>query len=146
MISHNIHSVYVAAASAEVSRARHAMRELEIHGYEVTSNWPDVIESVGVANPPGATAFDRRHWSWTCLQQLERASVLWLLMPEAPTVGAFVELGYAIARAKRIVTSGDTRRSIFTSTGQEFATDGDALAFLLSRKEEIETARQMGAR
>lgn len=123
--------VYIAAASSpdQIERARAMAARCRDLGIEVVSTWTDVIASVGVANPREATTDQRRQWSAQDLWEVARAHALWLLFPPAgqTSFGAGVELGSAYARARLIVSSGDTRRSIFPALGMEYATDEDAL-------------------
>lgn len=132
--------VYVAASSEEIATARAAMRDLEHAGVMVTSTWPDVIASQSEANPRNASREDRRQWSVTDLAQVEEADVLWFMAPSrASGRGAYVELGYAYARGKVVIASGDTTQSIFGAlAAREFALHDHAhLAILLLAKERL---------
>lgn len=134
--------VYVAASSAELSRAKEAMRQLRAAGHQVTQDWVAEIEAVGAANPTGAAKSKRVKWSASCLYGVEQADAIWLLMPETEGFGAAVELGYAIGerrfrmwededgdRKLRIVVSGPSHeRSIFTAMA-DVAYPTDAAAF-----------------
>lgn len=126
--------VYVAASAAEIDRAEAVTARLRGMGIEVTSTWPVMIRERqgGVTNPRGASRVDRRAWSDTDLSELDEADVLLFLAPEpsGPTRGAWVELGYARATRKPIISSGDTLQSIFCAMGLEFATDDEALSYL----------------
>ena len=124
--------VYIGAASTalETARARRCAEQLRAAGVEVVSTWWDVIAATGgVGNPRDATVDQRRQWSAQDLSELSRADALWLLCPPpgVTTRGAWVELGTAYARALLIVSSGDTRQSIFTAMGIEYETDEEAL-------------------
>jgi len=122
--------VYIAAASTaeEIARALHWRTELEEVGIEVVSTWTVVVGQTGAGNPREASTVDRGNWSRQDLSELIRADILWLLAPPAgmQTRGAWVELGYAYAESLLIVSSGDTRQSIFTALGSEYETDEDA--------------------
>ena len=126
--------VYVAGSSLDMDRARRAVERLRAAGIEVTCTWLDVVSSVGAANLTDATAEQRRSWSVVDLAEVARADVLWFLVParHAPTRGAWVELGHAYASGKWIVCSGETtKQSIFTALGAEFASDAEAVGFIL---------------
>ena len=130
-------SIYVAASSGEIDRAKCWMQRLRDAGFTVTSNWPEVIASAGnVANPRDASDTDRLCWSLEDLRQVKAADVVWMLAP-APSGGsgrgAYVELGYAQALGKPLVLSGDTKQSIFCALGVEFAEDIDAFAHIVKR-------------
>lgn len=122
--------VYLAGSAAELERCRHWHSRLIQAGITVVSTWIASVTRVGCSNPRDAAVADRLRWSETCLIEVRRADVLWLLVPSvtAPTRGAWVELGYASAIEKRIVLSGDTRQSIFTALGDEHETDEQAFA------------------
>lgn len=105
--------VYVAGASSEMERAETWMRKLRGVGIIVTSTWPEVIRSVGKANPRDATIAECKEWVMKDLGEIDAADVLWLLLPDLSTIGAWIELGFAHARNKMIVTSG-LHRPIFT--------------------------------
>jgi len=113
-------SVYVAAASGELARAKTFMTALRELGITVTSTWTDVIEQVGAANPMGAPQVDRAAWAQDDLDQVAKAQVLCLLLPPAgeATIGAWVELGFALAlggtAARPILVVGE-ERAIFTA-------------------------------
>lgn len=122
--------VYVAGASTESIRAVAAVEQAKSAGFVVTSTWLDVIAATpGGANPTDASEHQRRAWSATDLGEIERADVLWFLVPGTGTTrGAWVELGFAYAPGKTIVCSGTTTtQSIFCALGEEFVTDREAL-------------------
>lgn len=135
-----VRRVYVGGSSAEIERAEQAIAELERAGVHVTSTWPIVIrDTAGGANPRDASTADRAHWSAVDLEQLRAADLLWFLVPStsAPTRGAWLEMGYALAHRKTIVLSGDTRQSIFCALGHEYATDAEALSLILRVTERV---------
>lgn len=124
--------VYVAGASAEIERADRVIALCEMAGFKVVSTWPALVRQVGHANPRDAAKEDRRRWSINDLEEVAQAHVLWFLAPTKPltTSGAWVELGAAYALGVSIVTSGDTKQSIFSAVGEEFATDEEVIDYL----------------
>ena len=127
-------SVYCAGSSdpACLPRIYWAMVELERAGIRVVSTWPQNVASVGAANPRDASSDQREDWMRECLRQIESADVLWFVVPSPQTTrGAWIELGYAYALGKTIVSSGDTLQSIGCALGHEFGTDAGALGFLV---------------
>lgn len=124
--------VYVAGASAEIERAERAIELCKAAGFVVVSTWPNVVRTVGNANPREASKADRRRWSVADLEEVDRSDVLWQLTPTKPitTSGAWVELGCAYRAGKYIIASGDTKQSIFPALGEEFATDDEVIDYL----------------
>lgn len=86
--------VYIAGASSEIERAVKWRDKLREVGVDVVSTWPDVIKAIGVANPTDASVDEYKQWTWKDLDQVRDADVLWVLLPEANTVGAWIELGF----------------------------------------------------
>ena len=127
-------AVYVAGSSSERSRVHAAMDSVRDAGLELTLDWLAAIDRVGAASPTDPAV--RADAARADLDAIDRADVVWLLAPHpgSTSTGAWTELGYALAKGKRVVVSGDATRSIFVSGAEaEVATDGDALA-LLRRK------------
>ncbi len=120
-------TVYVAASSKELGRAKTVMSMLRNAGHTVTHDWPAIIEARGMANPVDATEDERWDWAIDDLAGVAKADVLWLLVPAENGAGAFVELGYALARKKPVICSGPFLRSIFTAMAVCY--DSDLAAF-----------------
>ena len=130
--------VYIACPSAELERARRAMDAVRASGLEVAHDWVAQIDAIpGDPNrdiPPGPA----RALSLTAFRHLKRAGMLWLLFPEAETIGTWIETGgwlmasMQLAGARFIVSGGDVRRSIFLNGNafRVFETDDDAIAWL----------------
>lgn len=124
-----VSSVYVAASSSEMARAKEWINRLRHAGLRVTSTWPEVIASVGSANPRDAADEDRHGWAFQDLTEIDQADLLWFLVPrEANGRGAYFESGYARARDKVLILSGDTKQSVFAALGFEYEHDVDAFA------------------
>lgn len=93
--------IYLAAASSQWQEARRLIELLAPLGYVQTHDWTLEIEHlVNTGKPPltpeGIVAAD--------LGGVLAADVLVLaLHPDSPTVGAWVELGYALAHGKPVV-------------------------------------------
>lgn len=120
--------VYVAGASAEPDRARWAMDAVRASGAEVAHDWLAAIEAAGSANG-GLAHVVRQRAATECLEAVESSDVLWLLAPETPSAGAWVELGAALGAGIEVIASGPAcGRSIFCSLAvDECPTDADAL-------------------
>lgn len=127
--------VYIAAASTpdQIERVATWANRLTKAGIVVVSTWPATVTAVGAGNPRDASVDQRRQWSAQDLTEVARAEALWMMCPPAggATRGAWVELGCAYTRALLIVSSGDTRQTIFTALGVEYDTDEDAFSGLL---------------
>lgn len=132
-----MYKIYISAASApdQIGRVATWTRRLKEAHVEVVSTWPETVATAGVGNPRGAETRQRRQWSWIDLAEVSSADALWFMVPPADvqTRGAWVELGVAYTHAIRIVSSGDTKQSIFTALGDEYETDEEAFAALVSR-------------
>jgi hypothetical protein len=138
-----IERVYVAASALEIDRAEQAIADLERRDIAVTSTWTINVRNVGASNPREASNYDRARWASTCLDEVRHSDLLWFLVPAmgAPTRGAWVELGYAIARGMTIVLSGDTRQSIFSALGVEMLADIEALELIARIADRAEVER-----
>jgi hypothetical protein len=148
--------VYVAAASSEIERAEKWMARLREAGVEVVSTWPEVIRKVGAANPMEASREERAGWASADLSELSSANVLWLLLPEKPTSGMWIEYGYglcfgAVAKEAReagvegapkfqIVSSG-IERSIFTALAPNYESDEVAFEMIVAQRGTIAAQR-----
>lgn len=130
--------IYVAGSSNELERARRWIRELRATGWTITGDWPEVIAAVGDANPRDASEAERWRWSYDDLEAVNRADVVWLLAPAVGTGrGAYCEVGYALACGKHVISSGDTRQSIFLAQTKEYATDEAAFGALREARERL---------
>lgn len=120
--------VYLAGSALEINRARQWHSRLIQAGVTVVSTWIANVDQVGSSNPRDAATSHRIHWAAADFAEIQRADLLWLLVPslDAPSRGAWAELGYAYASAKRLICSGDTKQSIFCALGHEYETDEQA--------------------
>lgn len=142
-----VFKVYVAGAGAESERARvvAVIAALRASGITVTNTWLESIERVGSSNPRDALAVDRRHWSLTCLDEIDASDALLFLVPDVATRGAWVELGHAHANNKHLVFAGDTKQSIFCALGIEFESDAAAIAYVRDLAD-LAAGRELGER
>ncbi len=96
--------IYIAAPFKEQVLARGVMRQLEAHGYEITSTWLKEDDQLDDAT----ARLD--------LADVARADVLLALNPQgyanSGTGGRHIEFGYALALGKQIVLVGD-RTNLF---------------------------------
>lgn len=126
--------VYVAGASKELDRARVAMDVIRERGMEVTSTWVEKIREAGRANEglSPRVAFEA---ALGCFREVSAADALLILVkPDGASVGAYVEVGIALAQGKPIVVSDvKSDRSVFWAmTDRVFAGDAKAIDYLAS--------------
>lgn len=130
-MARRIDGVYISASSADIKRVEGWTDRLGLAGITVVSTWPAVIAASGAdANPRNATRMERLQWSNQDLAEVMKCDLVWFLMPstDTPTRGAWLEVGYAHAKGKALVFSGDTKQSVFGAIGPEFDEDIDAFA------------------
>jgi len=137
-------TIYLAGASAEVDMCESYMRLLRDAGYTVAHDWPAGIRQAALdgyaANPRNAPEEKRHAWAIDDMVGVKECSTFWMLIPEKPTIGAWVELGGALAwthrdRIERTIVSGDWRVSIFTSLADyRFDSHAEAFAHLTGAK------------
>ena len=129
-------TVYVAGASAEVDMIVGYMAALREGGVHITHDWtPDVIlaRRMCVSERELAGALRMKAASED-FAGVASADILWLVVPEASSVGCWAELGYAHGVGTPIVASGPcVLRTIFTEFALRFTTHDSALAYLLHR-------------
>jgi hypothetical protein len=129
-------AVYVAGSSRELERAEAVIAALRSAGVHVTGDWVGHIRdcrAAGVATDAELSDDEARAVALLDLDALDRACTLLLLAPapEAPSCGAWVELGAAYLAGLRLVISGPhARQSIFTRLGHIYDTDDEAVLAL----------------
>lgn len=112
--------VYVAGSSKEIDRVQVAQQAVVDAGASISFDWTAVVVAnmrAGITDEMLPPAIKRRH-ARADLGGIERADVFWLLLPETPSIGAWVELGSALAAAKGhgrpvVVASGHGPRPLF---------------------------------
>lgn len=86
--------IYVAGASKEAVFVEHCITELRAAGWVITEDWCAALRTQR-APEHELTAAEAEEIAVACLRGVITADVFWLLAPSAPSVGAWVELGYA---------------------------------------------------
>lgn len=138
-------SVYVAGASAEVDRIAGYMRELRLAGLQITHDWTIAVDEQrrrgstdrNLSAPARALA-----GAWD-LEGVTRADVLWLVVPEVPSSGCWVELGAALVSGRMVIVSGDHQRTIFSELAQlRFDVHDEALRWFRTNAEGWEGAAE----
>lgn len=142
--------IYVAGASAELERARAAMARVVEVGHAITHDWTRAMDDAGPEHLLSNEA--KEVHAFIDLEAVNRADVLWFLLPTIPSAGAWFEFGYfaqaiEIERCtlsklfdgrprKRIVISGAAASDhIFVAWAmargaQRYQTDGEAAVAL----------------
>lgn len=137
--------VYVSASSQERQRARCCLDHVrESPELELTHDWLIVMEETEADGAP--TPAHLQNCAQNDLEGVTEADVFWLLLPESPSVGAWVELGWALAirsmhEQVRIITSGPGNQNLFTLLSDvHFETDLEALEFIKTFARDLEPA------
>ena len=92
------------------------MQQLRDLGHEITHDWVEAIRAAGgEANPRDATQAQRRQWSDEDLRGIDRAELVWVMVPERPSFGCGFEMGFAVGTGKDIIMSGDWRATVFSA-------------------------------
>lgn len=127
-------AVYIGGSSSELERHDSVAFNLsKVEGIRITSNWAKHVKNNGGGNPRGMKKSDQFVYAYSDLYEVSQADWLLLLMPAPGIVsaGAFLEMGFALARGINVCVSGIGQdASIFTSMAQmNFDRDEDALDF-----------------
>lgn len=126
--------VYIAASSSEVGRAEHWAAKLEASGrVMVVSNWIPNVKTFG-GNPADSTLDQQYEWAEDCRVGVENSDVIWVLMPQQSSMGAFWEFGFGYAyQLATAVSGGNQKASVFTSLAKyRFDTDEEAFDFIVN--------------
>lgn len=123
-------NLYIAGASAERELIADMIAKCSEVGIRITLDWPSQIEANGgVAN--GMAPEEARTFAQADLDAVDAADAVWLVSGEARTCGAWVEFGYALARSKQTIVSGNLDRCIFTHfAGRVFTSHADAFGYV----------------
>lgn len=132
--------IYIAGSSKETEACAKMMRAVEAQGHMITHDWTEaVMANGGEGNPVGLSNEAAAEYATLDLQAVAQAGVIWLMCPDKPTCGAWVQLGYALAIKEhyprlRILISGNMAQCIFTRLGTHFfKTHEEALEWLGQR-------------
>ena len=113
-------SVYVAGASAEAVNVTTWISRFTNAGIEITHDWTADVFAHALTPQDDLADETRRLYAQQDLEAVVRASIFWLIVPEKPSIGCYVELGAALVTLKPIIyVSGAHRRTIFTSLATE---------------------------
>jgi hypothetical protein len=140
-------NIYLAGASSEMDMCAEYMQTLRDLGHTITEDWVANIKRVGDANPLDATDMYRKKYARTDLEGVRHAFLFWLLVPEKPSNGCWVELGYALAMCQEIphvmvVASGNYKKSIFTALCDfQFPSHDSALQWIRTMSEDTGSKR-----
>lgn len=121
--------VYVAANSKEWKRAEFWVNELEKRGIHTTSTWIEEAKSIQGCNRLVDTHEQRWSAASSCVSGIGEASLVWILMPETSSMGAFWEFGYAKAKDMVVYLSGAQQHTSVFSALADYRFEIDAQAF-----------------
>ena len=140
--------IYIAGASKELDRVKSAYAIARELGFELTYDWVAEVEAHNGVTNEGLDDGERRRLSTKEVYAVVLADVFWLLCPQGVGVGAFVELGVAVAAQRLaydrhiIVASGPTRRTIFGAQADfEVPTDEDGANIVRELRDFVAAAR-----
>jgi hypothetical protein len=127
--------VYLAGASREYERVRKWAAALEASELcTIADRWFDSAH-LWAGNDERVSRLVQTTIAEREQAAVRRARIFWLLWPDQPSAGAFIELGYALshrhysAQHVEVVCSGERAlESIFTATA-DFRSDSDVLAY-----------------
>ena len=129
-----VQSVYVAGASSERhERAKPVMSALSKAGYLITHDWTEGVDLHGANNEHGTLSQeDMEACAWEDYWGVAESDILVLLAPEKPSTGAWVELGIALAKKRKILSAGPCDQCIFAWLPgcAKFATDSDLVEYM----------------
>ena len=107
--------LYLCGGSSELDLVSEHMGLLRAMGHEITHDWTATIRAVGDANPRNARHKKRLGWSAEDLDGIDRADLVWAMLPAKASFGCAFESGFAIGSGKTVIMSGDWRASIFSA-------------------------------
>ena len=109
--------IYLAGASRELDRVLPMVERLERSGLVVLhSRWWDAVQAHGVGNDHALTREQQAGYADADLEGVRDAELVWVLWPEARSVGAALEYGFALASCIHTVVTGPTAHEcIFTA-------------------------------
>lgn len=131
----HIVKLYIAASSNPTERPRvdaaFAVAASMPH-IEIIGDWRPSVDEHG-SNPTDrqvgiAAAFQ-------CHDALQKADLLWLLVPETMSIGAWFELGFATRGQIDIICSGKFDQTIFTTFANACFSDDAAAVALIAKWE-----------
>jgi nucleoside 2-deoxyribosyltransferase len=123
-------SIYVAGSSKERELVAAYQAALRAAGWMLAHDWVAQMNACHIPDVDLPIEAQRR-FAEQDLAGVRRAQVFWLIAPSTPSIGAYVELGYALALqgGPRVVVSG--LPSLFTSLADvRYDTHAEAFAAL----------------
>lgn len=131
-------TIYVAGASTEVDKIASYVAELRRAGLSITHDWTAQVQLARAAGKSDKdyTQGERNKFAWDDMHGVLSARFLWLVLPEvsARSVGAWVELGAAVASDKTIIVSGEHPSIFLEFATYRFKTHEEALKHLVEHQ------------
>ena len=127
--------VYVAGSSQEMDRAS---RWIDLFSalttHMITLDWTKKVREAGSANPPDWTRDRKTDAACEALDAVADADLFWLLVPNTPSQGCWVELGVAYGNGLPIYASGRYHIPFFGSVAHHaYSNDEHAFAAIAKR-------------
>lgn len=125
-----VSNIYVAGGSSErVTVVRPLMARLIERGWTVTHDW---TQDPGYDLDRPLTDEERAGVAERDLRAVDKADVVWLVVPAGKSEGASVEFGYACGSGKVVIVSGPdaTRCPLWAYALRQFLAHEDALEWL----------------
>lgn len=121
--------IYVSGSSREIDIVKPYVEKLKILGYFITEDWTDKVQFPG--EDFKVSVGDRKQAATLEIRGVEEAIMFWLLVPEALSIGAWVELGLAIRSCQYVIVSGPKIKcTVFTeAASHQFLTHEEAFLF-----------------
>lgn len=126
-------TIYIAGASAEAEKIAGFAESVVGAGWVIALPWwlPFTAGVLKYGADRDVRSDIRLHAAEEDLDAVRWAKAVWLVVPEAPSTGAWVEFGASLAYGRHTIVSGDWRRTIFSELADErFDTHAEALRYL----------------
>lgn len=125
--------VYLAGASSELPRVLKYVAELEQRGVTLSYPWWQAVQKHGPGNDGALSQDAQERYAKADLAGVLDADVVWALWPNARSMGAPFEVGYAIANGLPVVATGErAHECIFLALAtHRGASDEEGMAVVL---------------
>lgn len=139
--------IYLAGASAEVELCERYRDRLRAAGVEVAHDWMSGVRANHRRHDRALPDKERRRIAARNANAVASADVFWILVPQTPTIGAWVELGIAFGSARPAIIVSGPWRSIFADLADQFSEHEHAFDHIVDLAEivSVRNARAKGS-